>query len=264
MYKILLVEDEEIIRKGIRHSMPWEELGTIVVAEASNGIDGINKIKEFQPDIVITDINMPVMDGLKMLEMTRPEYDYVPIILTGYSEFEYAREAIKHGVADYVLKPLNSSEMEEAIKRAVLEYENIKLIRRNNEANNKWESIDLLKEDTDKNIETDVIVEGALAIIRSDYKSKLTMADFEEKLHYSERYIGIRFQKVMGTTVIEYLNRYRIQQAIALIKAGGISISDMGAACGIGEYKYFSQVFKKYIGCSPKEYKKQINNIAKV
>ena len=97
MYRVLLVEDEEIIRKGIRYSVPWEEYGCSVVAEAENGAVGEEKIAELRPDIVITDITMPVKSGLEMIADTREEYKYIAIILTGYSEFEYAQQAIRNG-----------------------------------------------------------------------------------------------------------------------------------------------------------------------
>lgn len=82
MYRVLLVEDEEIIRKGIRYSVPWEEYGCSVVAEAENGAVGEEKIAELRPDIVITDITMPVKSGLEMIADTREEYKYIAIILT--------------------------------------------------------------------------------------------------------------------------------------------------------------------------------------
>ena len=88
MYRVLLVEDEEIIRKGIKNSIPWEEFGCSVIGEAGNGEEGVKLIEELRPDIVITDINMPLMDGLTMLSRTKFRYDYAAVILTGYSEFE--------------------------------------------------------------------------------------------------------------------------------------------------------------------------------
>ena len=91
MYRVLLVEDEEIIRKGIRYSVPWEECGCSVVGEAENGAAGKEKIAELHPDIVITDITMPVKNGLEMIADTREKFNYIAIILTGYSEFEYAQ-----------------------------------------------------------------------------------------------------------------------------------------------------------------------------
>ena len=86
MYKVVLVEDEDILRKGIKHSVPWEQYLCVVVGEARNGVEGKELILSLSPDIVITDINMPVMDGLQMIAETK-DRSYATIILTGYSEF---------------------------------------------------------------------------------------------------------------------------------------------------------------------------------
>lgn len=251
MYQVLLVEDEDIIRRGIRNSILWEELGCHVAGEASNGEEGVAAIRELRPDIVITDINMPVMDGLAMIAQTKIEYDYAAIILSGYSDFEYAREAIRHGVSGYVLKPLNMGEMKEALEQAVLELEKIHSLKQQNEKTGQMGSITLL--DAKKSYQDPVVVQ-VLAYIAKNYQNKITLADLEQEVHYSERYINHKFQNEVGTTVIEYLNRYRIQKALSLIKESEIPLSEIGWECGIGEYKYFNYVFKKYIGCSAKEY----------
>lgn len=254
MFDVLLVEDEEIIRKGIRLSIPWEEMGCRVAGEAGNGLEGKELIEKLKPDIVITDINMPVMDGLSMIAETKYQYNYAAVILTGYAEFEYAMEAIRNGVSGYVLKPLNMREMKEALAQAVLEVKNICYLRQRSEKTKELEKISLLEE---KDYQ-DPVVKKILDYIKNNYYRKMTLSDLEEELHYSERYINQRFQKAVGTTVIEYLNRYRIQKALELIKDGQIPLSEIGWSCGIGEYKYFNYVFKKYVGCSAKEYQKQI------
>ena len=256
MYRVLLVEDEEIIRKGILHSVPWEECGTFVVGEAGNGEEGVQKIEELQPDIVITDINMPMMDGLKMIAETKDKYSYVAIILTGYSDFEYAMEAIRNGVSGYVLKPLNMEEMKEVLKQAVLEADNIQYLRQRNMETEAMKQISLLQDIPKQG--NDPVVEQILAFISERYQNKIILADLEEALHYSERYINQKFQKALGTTVIEYLNRYRIQKALELIQEGNVPMQEIGWQCGIGEYKYFNHVFKKYIGCSAREYQNKI------
>ena len=228
MYRVLLVEDEEIIRKGIRYSVPWEECGCSVVGEAENGAVGEEKIAELQPDIVITDITMPVKSGLEMIADTREKFNYIAIILTGYSEFEYAQQAIRNGVSDYVLKPLDMDA--EAVRSRT--------------------ALPPLSEDK----VTDPLVLRIVAYLKENYQSKITLADLQEQFHYSERYINQKFQKELGTTVIDYLNRCRIQNALELIRKGKLPISQIGWECGIGEYKYFNHVFKKYIGCSVREY----------
>ena len=250
MYSVLLVEDEEIIRKGIRNSVPWESCDTYVAGEAGNGSDGIKEIERLNPDIVVTDINMPVLDGLKMIAETKCQYNYVAIILTGYSEFQYAMDAIKNGVSDYVLKPLDIQEMKEALGRAVLESKNIHILQEKNKSG----EIHLIDERTSISEANDIIVKEILDYISNHYSEKITIPKLAEEIHYSERYLQQKFQKELGTTVIEYLNRYRINKAIEIILQNPGSMAEIGYECGIGDYKYFSHVFKKYTGYSPKEY----------
>lgn len=254
MYSVLLVEDEDIIRKGIRNSVPWESCESYVVGEASNGIEGSKLIEELKPDIVITDINMPVMDGLQMIANTKSVFDYVAIILTGYSDFEYAMEAIRNGVSTYVLKPLHMEEMKEALEQAVLESKNIHYLRERNEKVKELENISLIEEKTC----FDPVIQQILQYIEEHYQEKIVLSDLEEVLHYSERYINQKFRKALGTTVIEYLNRFRIQKALAMLKNKNTVIAEVGFLCGIGDYKYFNHVFKKYIGCSAREYQNRV------
>lgn len=256
MYKVLLVEDEDIIRKGIRNAVPWEEAGCCVIAEAANGLEGKKFIEEMKPDIVITDINMPVMDGLKMIAETKCEYDYVAIILTGYSDFEYAREAIHYGVSNYVLKPMDTEEMKQTLEQAVLDVKNLQYLNQRDCKIEELKNINLLEEE--ENSYKDSVVTQVLEYIAKHYQEKILLSDLEEELHYSERYINQKFRKELNTTVIEYLNRFRIQKALLLLRENRISVSEIGWECGIGEYKYFNHVFKKYIGCTAREYQKRM------
>ncbi|WP_341878076.1 response regulator [Defluviitalea saccharophila] len=117
LYKILLVDDEEEIRKGIIKKIKWEELGFVVVGEAENGIEALDIIDKTMPDVVITDIRMPFMDGIKLAENIKYRFPTNKVIvLSGFDDFEYAQEAIKLGVIRYILKPINSIEFTELLK----------------------------------------------------------------------------------------------------------------------------------------------------
>ena len=211
------------------------------------------KIAELRPDIVITDITMPVKSGLEMIADTREEYKYIAIILTGYSEFEYAQQAIRNGVSDYVLKPLDMDEMGAALEKAVRLAGDSQYLQKREDEAEAVRSRTALPPLSEEKV-TDPLVLRIVAYLKENYQSKITLADLQEQFHYSERYINQKFQKELGTTVIDYLNRCRIQNALELIRKGELPISQIGWECGIGEYKYFSHVFKKYMGCSVREY----------
>lgn len=118
MIKVFLVEDEVIMRNGIKRNIPWEREGFTFVGDASDGELAWPLIKKTQPDILITDIRMPFMNGLELSELVRKEMpDTKIIILSGYSEFDYAKQAITLGVTDYLLKPITSEKLMEVVKR---------------------------------------------------------------------------------------------------------------------------------------------------
>jgi two-component system response regulator YesN len=259
MYRVVIIEDEDIIRKGLVYSINWAELNCSVVAEGRNGIEGMEAIKANTPDIVIVDINMPVMDGLDMIMHTYEQYDYSAIILSGYSNFEYAQKAIQYGVLGYLLKPLNTTELKEAILRAQKECEIRHVFEDNLRSKQEWRQVNLIRDSYD-NLADDIIVRRMLEYIYINFQNRIVIQDVVNELNYSETFLNNRFKEAVGTTYIEYLNRYRIQKALELLREGECSIQDIAWKCGIGEYKYFGTVFKKYIGCSPKEYIKEISD----
>lgn len=118
LYRVLLVDDEEEIREGIIRKIDWENLGYTVVGDAENGLEALEKAEHLHPDVVMTDIKMPFMDGLELgakLQIIMPSTKL--IIFSGFDDFEYAQKAIKLNVAEYVLKPINSAELTETLKR---------------------------------------------------------------------------------------------------------------------------------------------------
>lgn len=118
MYKVFLVDDEVVIREGIRSSFPWDSSGFVLAGEAPDGEIALTLMQEIKPDILITDIRMPFMDGL---ELSRKAIGNMPwlkvIILTGFDEFTYAREALALGVKEYLLKPVSANELQKALQR---------------------------------------------------------------------------------------------------------------------------------------------------
>ncbi|MDO4268201.1 MAG: response regulator [Eubacteriales bacterium] len=117
-YRILLVDDEEEVRRGIIRKTPWEDLGFSVAGDAENGEDAMEKIEQLEPDVVMTDIRMPYMDGLTLTARIRQKYPSIKVLIfSGFDDFEYAQQAIKLNVAEYILKPVNMEELSEILTR---------------------------------------------------------------------------------------------------------------------------------------------------
>ena len=229
MYKVLIVEDEEIIRKGLVYTVDWSSMGCSVAGEARNGAEGEEAIRSLHPDIVIADITMPVKDGLEMIRDTIEEYDYAALILSGYSEFEYARTAM-----------------------AGKKLEEKRRFRERKEEMERVLSMELLPGRREEDEENEA-VEKMLSYLEAHYPEKILMSDLERVCNYSVVILNRRFKSRTGMTFNEYLNRYRIQAAVVMLRSG-VPVHEAAAACGFSEYKYFNTVFRKYVGYSPREF----------
>ncbi|QQZ59484.1 response regulator [Paenibacillus sonchi] len=119
-YKVLLVDDEPIILRSLKVAIPWEELGLAIAGEARNGEAALQLIEETAPQIIISDIRMPVIDGIALMKEVLPRSSkLIFIFISGYGEFEYAREALRQGAFDYLLKPIDHDELTEMLTRAI-------------------------------------------------------------------------------------------------------------------------------------------------
>lgn len=118
LYKVMLVDDEEEVREAMKRRINWEEIGFTVVASAENGEDALEKAEKYEPDVVMTDIQMPFMDGLTMLKHIKDQIpDIRSVIFSGFDEFEYAKEAIRLEAEEYILKPIDADELKEVFER---------------------------------------------------------------------------------------------------------------------------------------------------
>lgn len=255
MFKLLIVEDEEMIRKGVRYTFDWEKSDVVVIDEASNGKEGLEKIQSLKPDIVLVDVNMPIMDGISMLQNSIKEYKYSAIIISGYDEFSLAKEAIHLGVTEYLLKPLDNDQLSKALEKAK---EQVSLLREHVIVQNKvYNSKELitLQNKLLKNISySSKYVAQMLNYIHNEYPQKVTIQNLVESLGVSSTYLNNQFKKETSYTFNDYLNRYRINQAINIMKTGKGKIYTIATDVGFKDYRYFINVFKKYTNCLPSDF----------
>lgn len=126
MYAVYLVDDEQLIREGLAETIPWESLELTLAGTAENGLQAFRDIQRLHPDIVVTDIRMPYMDGLELIQKLREAHlETRVVIISGYSEFTYAQSAIQLGVSDFILKPIDVQNLCRTLKRIVRELDGI-------------------------------------------------------------------------------------------------------------------------------------------
>lgn len=239
MIKVLLVEDEENIRKGIGYMLDWEKLNIVLVAQAWNGKQGLEYIKEFKPDLVITDVRMPFVDGLEMIREGKSTHDFESIIISGYSEFDYAKEALVLGVSEYILKPIDYEELSEAIIR----------IKPKIKAKNPQSSSDpVIRCQSQK-------MKRIIKYIDENLSQKLTLSDLCDVFEISSTSLNDLFKQEVNTTVNDFVNQKKINKAIQLIREEDYKIYEIAEMLGYSDYKYFNYVFKKYTDVTPSKFK---------
>lgn len=242
MLKILLVEDEALIRRGLKFQMDWTAVGCMVAGEAASGEEGLEQIRRLRPDIVITDIRMQDMDGLAMLAAARAEQSFDAVIVSGHSEFDYAKQAIRLGVSEYLLKPVDLDELNACLRRIV--------VRRREGQAPQTRPVELAPQ-LDPAAMGDRYAAMMMRYIQQHYAERISLTDLSQELDRSCTYLNTKFKAETGYTFHDFLNYYRITRAVELQKQGNYKLYEIGERVGFPDYKHFNKVYKKYVGYSP-------------
>lgn len=261
MLRVLIAEDEDIIRKGLIFTTDWLSMNCVVAAEAANGQEGLEKILECRPDLVIADIHMPCLDGIEMIKKASESVKFKSILLTSYADFDYAKRAIEARVSEYILKPVDEDELAKVIARLeeeiIGERQKEHVLEQAEQAELLGGSMNLeyyMNLDLSENRYISRTVEE----IKLHYAEKLSIETISDKMGVSSSYLSRKFKEVTGQTFLDFLNKYRVQQAVALLGTREYRISEISEATGFSDYKHFCSVFKKYTMKSPTKFIKDL------
>ncbi|MBE5830654.1 MAG: response regulator [Butyrivibrio sp.] len=248
MIKVMIVDDEKYVRMGIKNDTDWALIGCEVVAEASNGEMALDMAGQFRPDLVISDIKMPKMDGIELAGRLLEKYpDTKVIFLTAYNEFEYARQAVRLGVSDYLLKPFHDGELEGAIQRLLHLHPNASAAQ----AELENEMIPLKRKEEIENR----YVQAAIEYIEKNYSDKdFSIGKLSESISVSEGHISRLFKAETEISINNYLTRYRIRKSMDFLKDVQSKVYEVAEKVGYQDIAYFSNTFKKLVGTAPSEY----------
>lgn len=235
--RVLLVDDEIMIREGFKKLFDWEAHDCEVAGEAADGMEALTKIDTLKPDIVIMDINIPIMNGLKVIQTSRLKYpDMAFVIVSGYDDFTYCREALRLQITDYMLKPVNYDEFGKCI-------DNLRIS---------------MFESRTKKGDPDMEEQPMLGIVRymqEHLSEEISLTVLAEEFHLSAQYISQLFKNEIGVNFLTYLTSIRMEQARKLLLSTSLSIAEISEKTGYSDYRVFTKVFKKIEGVTPSQYR---------
>ena len=243
MIRVLMVDDEPLVRRGIVAGVDWAALGCEVVGEAQSGEEGLELARRLKPELIITDIRMPKMDGIAMMQELRRRGSRAHVImLTAYSDFDYARSALQFGADDYLLKPFQDKELVAAIER---------IHRKEQEKSGLSVSDELPLAKGDK---SRYVLEAMEYISEHYAESSINITEIAQHLGVSEGHLSHVFKKETKYTVVGYLTQYRIHMAMKLLRDSRCKVYEVAGMVGYKDVAYFGSTFKKLTGLAPSEY----------
>lgn len=243
--RVLICDDEKVIRAGLSKMLAQLYEG-VEVAEAADGQAGCALFETWQPDLVITDIRMPLMDGLELAgRLAAQGAGGRVVILSAYSDFQYARQALRCGVADYLVKPVNRFELEAVIRRR------FGLIPRQ-----------AAPQPSQPESETGTVAQ-AMAYVENNFYRSLSLEEVSRHIHVNANYLSGLFKAKTGMKYIDYLTRLRLQKADCLIRRTDLRVADIARMVGYTSVKHFGRLYREAYGLSPSEARGEANQEVK-
>ncbi len=244
MFKVLLVEDEAKIREGLRHIVEQVITDYQVAGEAANGTEALELLKQHVPDVMITDIRMPEMSGIDLIQQAREQFPELEIVIvSGYGDFEYAKTGIRYGVTDYLLKPLDRVELVAVLER----------IKRKLQLQHPAPAA---TQDKGQQREQERhIIRRVKEIVADNLENEISLQNIAERVYLNHRYLSVLFKNETGQNFSEYVTEQRMAKGKRLLAETNLKIIEVARLCGYGNYKYFMAVFKRFVGTTPSEFR---------
>ena len=238
MYRVALLEDDEWVIKGIEASFRWSEYDMEVVGSFLDPISLLDYLKTNDVDVVFTDINMPKMSGLELINEIKNVHgrdDILFVIISAYDDYEFMRKAISLGVCDYCKKPIEKEKTDETLERV------LRALKKLGKQPHRTEARDF---------------DTLIKYINENYDKNLHLDDLSRKFYFNPNYLCMLFRKRLDTTFIEYIKSVRMKKAKELFDNKNITVSEVSSSVGYRDYSYFHKTFSAYFGITPAQYKK--------
>ncbi|MDR6551154.1 response regulator [Paenibacillus qinlingensis] len=247
--KMLIVDDEQRIRLGLQAMIEGMGLPIEIIGLCAHGIQALDKMSAWEAGdckVLLTDIKMPMMDGMKLIEKTRAEYpDAHIILLSGFNEFEYARQAIRFGVEEYLSKPVNKKELFQVLKRVGE--------RLSVPVPDAKESTDHMP--AEPKVHKKQIIADVIRMLESDLNQAFELNELSAKVGLNPSYLCKLFKRETNKTITDYVTDLRMVKAKHILEDHpDVKMYEVGSLVGYSDPVYFTKLFKKSVGMTPKEY----------
>ncbi|EFM12383.1 two component transcriptional regulator, AraC family [Paenibacillus curdlanolyticus YK9] len=251
---ILIVDDEPRTREGLKKTLETWAGSSYEIVTAENGDDALAFIAERPVHLMLTDIRMPEMNGLSLIHAIKEQgRNPVVILLSGYSEFEYAQEGIKLGVVNYLLKPITKAKLIEAVEQALLVCDS------RERAGTIEKIVDhQLMEAKQHDVRMPQPIQAAIQYVEAHVQLPVSLREVADHVHLNASYFSSLFKEKMGMNFSEFLTRSKIQAAKKLLLSTSLPITAIAEEVGYQSTKYFMTLFKEYEGMTPSQYRKDV------
>lgn len=245
LHKLFLVEDEALIRSGLKHLIEQVIGGYQVIGEAENGRLALEALKSVKPDVLITDIRMNEMNGLEMIRRIRDQYpDMYILILSGFADFEYAKQAIKYGISDYLLKPVDRTELAQALGE---------FKRKHGTGGGQPGQ----PEEGEADQKGRQLIRKVKELVALRLDQEISLQYMAEQVHLNHQYLSVLFKSETGQNFTDYVLQCRMKRAKQLLKETNLKIYEVAKLSGYLSSKHFMAVFKDHTGSTPTQYREQ-------
>lgn len=243
MYRLLIVDDEEDIRRGLAEFFPWDEIGFEVTATAENGKAALEIVRTGQVDVVFCDIRMPGMSGLELARSVFEAGLRIPVVfLSAYRDFAYAQQAMQYGVRGYVLKPTNYPDIRETFAKLKREMDSELAAPPD-------------RPEGPSGSQREAVIAAIRRHVERDY-ARATLRGAARVVHLNPQYVSRIFKEATGENFHAFLNRLKMEKAARLLRQESYLTYEIGAMVGYSNQKNFTRAFKQFFGVSPREYRR--------
>ncbi|MDQ6419431.1 response regulator [Paenibacillus sp. LHD-117] len=254
MNTILVVDDEPRTREGVKKVLEGWSAGRSRIVTAANGIEALAWLEGNEAALMITDIRMPELGGLDLVErVSQLPHPPQVIVISGHPEFDYARRAMQYGVIEYLLKPIDKIKLVQAVESALKRKdERLRVERMEKLVDPKL--LETVQNDNAYSLQ----VQEAIRFMEVRLDQQLSLRDIADHLHMNASYFSVLFKEQTGLTFTEYLTRRRMQRAKELLSGTRATIAEIAEKVGYQTDKYFLKVFRNVEGVSPGQYRKNV------